>query len=73
MSADNWAAREEAHYLGTAREVADRNIERFRAALARAISGGSGNVEVIRDNLDAWLEYRHDHQQAGTLDEDRYL
>lgn len=59
--------------IGTAREIADSNLKRFRESLARAKAGGPGNVKVIERKLNDWLEYRHRHQEDGTLDDERRL
>lgn len=59
--------------IGTHREVADKNLARFRESLARAKAGGPGNVAVIQRKLDDWLDYRFRHQEAGTLDEEAIL
>lgn len=55
----------------TNRETADRKLLMLREALRRALAGvkGAGDAAVIRDQIDGWLEYRHQHQLDGTLDE----
>lgn len=59
--------------IGTHREIADRNLTRYRESLARAEAGGRGDADIIRRKLNDWLDYRHRHQQNGTLDEMAYL
>lgn len=59
--------------MGTAREIADRNILRFQRALDAIRFGGGANPLVVRQALDDWLEYRMRHMEAGTLDEPRSL
>lgn len=59
--------------IGTHLEIADRNLASFREALARAKAGGKGNVAVIQQKLDDWLDYRARHMADGTLDEEAFL
>lgn len=59
--------------IGTHREIADRNLARFRESLGRAQTGGGGNVAVIKRKLDDWLDYRARHQNDGTLDDETRL
>jgi hypothetical protein len=55
--------------IGTAREIADRNLARLRKKLIKyGIDHG-----VIERKINDWLEYRQRHEQAGTLDEEQYL
>lgn len=55
----------EPHVLGTHRELADKKIAEYAAK----VRDGVGNPLIVREMLDKWLEYRHGHQTAGTLDE----
>jgi hypothetical protein len=43
-------------------DFADQQIRELRAKIKLAEDGDyKGNPAVMRDNLDKWLEYRHDH------------
>jgi hypothetical protein len=53
----------------THREIADSEILRYHRAIERAKLGGKPNIAVCQTKLDNWLEYRHSHQQDGTLDD----
>jgi hypothetical protein len=55
--------------IGTAREIADTELRRFREAYMT----GRGHPLVVARKINDWLEYRFRHQQAGTLDVERFL
>lgn len=62
------ASRQPRH-LGKARDIADRNIELCRKTLKES----RGDVDIVNENLNKWLDYREKHEKAGTLDEEQYL
>lgn len=60
------------HNLGTARDIAEKNIKRYTNSITRLETVGK-SAQVAYEQRDKWLDYFKSHQESGTLDEEQFL